>query len=164
MRNLYNWSKKHIIPWLSKAISYTVLLIYIWLIWQVIAEIELETSQLNPTQIKLDLLQVSAFLVAWSGLLIAITSKVISNFRDLDLRAREVGWWLEKHTEEHPDWGKRIEGLGNQVIGLKEEYGEFEENLQRVQNENEQLIAENEQLRRQIQGFEEVADSGSNRN
>lgn len=166
MRNLYNWSKKHIVPWLSKAIFYTVLLIYIWLIWQVITKTELETSQINPTQIKLDLLQASAFLVAWSGLLIAITAKVIDMFRNLDILTREAGWRMretnrrfKEHIEGHPDMEKQIEELQTWTDRIDEEYDNARAELSRVQTENERLMAENQQLRQQIRSFEETTVS-----
>ena len=104
----------------------------VWLLSIVIRWTYLETNQLGLTSIRLDLLQAFSFLVAWSFLLITITSKVVNEGNDMNYRIARTQELSEQNRELY---GEVLEK--SQVALSKARTA-----LQETELENEQLRAE----------------------
>ena len=83
-----------------------------WVVWQVLSQTKLPLVSDEPTLIYLDLLQVMAFLVAWSALIITITVKMVNAKRDIELSATELEWRMgvvrERSDKLRADVGSSI--------------------------------------------------------
>ena len=100
--------------------------------------------------IKIDLLEATAFLAAWSLLLVTLTAKVVNTSKDLEFAADEsirkldeVEAGIRQHEEGHPDVQSEVERIEARVSDITQR-------MEEVTVEAERLAEENEQLRRQL--------------
>ena len=131
------------IRWWSALYVLIILLYGSYVIWQVAYGGILETPEDSSTLVKIGLLEAIAFLVAWSFLLITITSKVVSKGKDLEFASEKRSAAFRQHLEGHPDIQSDVEGLKAKVL-------EANAMLIQLKGETEQVAEENEQLRRQL--------------
>ena len=118
------------------------------ILWQVASGTSLEILPDSPTQIRLDLLQALAFLVAWSLLLLTITIRVVNKGRDIEAVVDRTSWRLDQLHEL--DAGREIERKGlleDTDARLSTAEKRIEEEVQVVRQENDQLRQENKRLR-----------------
>ena len=131
------------IKWWSVLYVLIILFYGSYVIWQVAYGSILETPEDSSTLVKIGLLEAIAFLVAWSFLLITITSKVVSKGKDLEFTAEKTTAAFQQHLEDHPDIQSDVERMMARV-------SESDAMLIQLKEESEQVAEENEQLRRQL--------------
>ena len=131
------------IKWWSALYVLIILFYGSYVIWQVAYGSILETPEDSSTLVKIGLLEAIAFLVAWSFLLITITSKVVSKGKDLEFTVEKRDAAFQQHLEGHPDIQSDVERMMARV-------SEADAMLIQLEGESEQVAEENEQLRRQL--------------
>lgn len=107
-----------------------------WIIWHVVSRTRLMSGGANPTIIQLDLLQAAAFLVAWSVLLITVTTWILDRVRDNALRTARMEWEFSKHIEEHPDIEGKIESLEETIEFIQVKANQLDSEIERVITED----------------------------
>ena len=108
----------------------------------------------EPTLIYLDLLQVMAFLVAWSALIITITVKMVNAKRDIELSAAELEWRMgvvrERSDKFDADVGKLRADVGSSIAAAEESIDDFLTATSKADGLNERLRGENRLLRQKL--------------
>ena len=124
-----------------------------WVVWQVLSQTKLHLRQQDSTLIYLDLLQVMAFLVAWSALVITVTVKMVNAKRDIEMDAAKLDWTLtlhnerqrenerkyEEHLRDHPDIEGKVASLEIRTKDMLGEVDEAKEVARQLRGENQLL-------------------------
>ena len=114
--------------------------------WSFASGASLETPDSSATLIKVGLLEAVAFLTAWSLLLITITTKIVSQGKEMEMATNEGIRQIEELKEANMTFEQEVEQT---LEGIKGEVADMNKIVMEAEREIEQLAEENERLRRQ---------------
>ena len=152
--------RRNFLGWATSLYGWGIIIYSGWVVWQVLSQTKLPLVPDEPTLIYLDLLQVMAFLVAWSALVITITIKMVNAKRDIELDSAKLEWRLalsreqleetrreyeehrreyEEHLRDHPDIEGAVDRLESSTEELRQGVDGAHETVGRLQGENRLL-------------------------
>ena len=124
-RNTWNWAKQLYVV--------AIVLYSGWIIWRVASGTVFLPQSDQPTSIQLDLLQVMAFLVAWTALIVTITAKVVGTSKDFEAKIAQTSRDIENDASRWNQFFSKTEGK------LKKVEEELLPRMNALERENQQL-------------------------
>ena len=125
--------------WATSLYGWAIILYSFWVVWQVFSGTKLHLRQNASTLVQLDLLQVLAFLVAWSALVITITLKVVNAKRDIEFNVAKAGWKHETDLVETRRQVAEHEKVDDEIFSRMDAIEDKAKELSALNNENKRL-------------------------